>query len=371
MAVYIIVLLLSILLGVFIDPRKNRRNKILYIFIAMVMLITVSALRSYVVGTDLKDHYYDSFRIYAKHSLEYQLANSPYDVGYIIFYRIVYFFTNNPQWMIALHAIIVHSIIGYFIYKNSEDPRASVFIYITYNTFFMNMAMMRQSMAIAFGLLALEALKNKTLRRKILYICLMIVAISLHSSAIVMLICPILSKIKANKKTIVLIVLISLFTLIAFNGIFNSVSQLISLRKDYGTFYADDIATVNATAILSVFMGVYAIILAYFCLYKNRKNSSKNDSYYSDDHILLLVLIFTVTRAFRLQIGAMARLSECFLPFLWIIIPRSFERIGNTQNKRVLKAAFYVTMIIIFIIQGYHNGSVLYGVVPYVPFWSY
>ena len=49
------------------------------------------------------------------------------DPGYLVLQKLIHLFTNNEQIYLLIIAIIVFASLGYFIYKNSDDP---VFSYV-------------------------------------------------------------------------------------------------------------------------------------------------------------------------------------------------------------------------------------------------
>ena len=87
-------------------------RKKIYLLSVFGLIILFSSLRSYMIGIDLKDHYYKAFVYYSDKSFDFFLSHSPYDKGYIFFYHFIYYFTKNPQVMIAIHSVIVFSIVG-------------------------------------------------------------------------------------------------------------------------------------------------------------------------------------------------------------------------------------------------------------------
>ena len=85
---------------------------------------------------------------------------------------------------------------------------------------------------------------------------------------------------------------------------------------------------------------------------------------------VFLVIIFTTTRILRIKIGIIARASEYFLPFLWILLPRTLNNITRKNDRVLIKFITYSLFVLAFVWCGYSNGADLYGTVPYKFFWE-
>lgn len=374
LTIYILVLAICLLFGMIFNPNKNNMRKKIYLLSVFGLIILFSSLRSYMIGIDLKDHYYKAFVYYSDKSFDFFLSHSPYDKGYIFFYHFIYYFTKNPQVMIAIHSVIVFSIVGRFIYKNSNNVIMSSFVFIAYNSWFMYMTMLRQSLAIAVLLIATEIWSKRDLKKKrIVYFYLLVfIASTFHSSAIIFSIYPLVEKIPVKKTTIFLSIIGIIFTTVFYNQIFILISKIISVTKDYTSFYANDISIVNVTTIYSIAVGAITLFLSYIYIYRNNsidKNAAKKETI-SNDFLVFLVIIFTTTRILRIKIGIIARASEYFLPFLWILLPRTLNNITRKNDRVLIKFITYSLFVLAFVWCGYSNGADLYGTVPYKFFWE-
>lgn len=372
MTIYLTVLLSSVVLGILLETHKSNVRKIIYLIVEFGIIILISSLRSYMVGIDLRDHYYRAFIIYSKTSLQYFMQNSPYDKGYILFYSFIYKFTTNPQWMIAIHSFIVYALIARFIYKNSDDIVMSTYLFIAFNSWFMYMTMLRQSLAVVMVLLAIEIFSWKKIKksRYVLYILLILLASAFHSSAILMLIYPIFSQIKVNKKNCLIFALEIIIMFLSLNYIFTLMANVISFTKDYSSAYENDIGILNFTSLYSIAVGALTLFIAYLFLYKRKSEFAKNgQNTITNDQLVYLVLIYTAIKILRLKLGIVSRFAEYFNPFIWILIPRALENIKRKNTRIVFKMATYVLFFVAFAVCGYTNGASLYGTVPFKFFW--
>lgn len=379
MIIYLIVLFAIMLYGVSSNHNLTDKRKKKYIMFAFGCLILVSMLRDYTVGRDLQSHYYDSFLRVINMDWD-NLYLLGYENGYLTFYKIISLFTSNPQWMIAIHSLIVIGITGWFIYRNSEDVVMSTFLFVTTNTWFMYMTMMRQAMAVCVVLIALEILKMKKWKAKryILFIGIVILAMQFHSTAIIALFMPIFDFIPFKKKQVI----ISSFAMLASFLLYNQLYRLMSLfsigKRDYTDFYSSSGEAINIISLYFVFIYILIFIIGvWYLVYHGRvsietknKSTIADKNGYSNNFILYMVLALVICRITGLRISIMSRMTYYFVPFMFILLPRALNQIHLSSNKKIIYNGIYLIMTLAFIWLGYKSAAALYGTVPYQFFWE-
>lgn len=187
MAIYITMLLISIISLVAAGKVQKKWQKItLYVLSAMPFFI-VSAFR-YDVGTDyLKRYWYDYNRTV-------QGINIPnLEIGFKIIIKICIVFSKEPYILFVICSAIIIALIMYTVITKSKNPILSVIIFFLGGFFFDSLNIMRQYIAMSIVLFAYRFLlvENKKI---ILYILCVILAGTFHSSAYLMLILVFLPK---------------------------------------------------------------------------------------------------------------------------------------------------------------------------------
>lgn len=374
MAIYLIVVLYTLVLGLILKPSLKSQNRKKYLILVWGVIILISSLRSFKVGRDLESHYYDSYLKISQIPMSKAINIIGYENGYIIFNKIISNLFSNPQWFIAINSIIVFGITAVFIYRNSENIVMSTFLFITYNTWFMDLTMLRQSLAIAICLVAVQIFNGKKneIIRYILFILLICLARTFHSSAIIMLIYIILEKIPLKKISFILVVLTTIISSALSSQIFQIASSVLSTSRNYADFYSNSESALNFTSIYSVLVCVAVLLLSYFYIINNKKADANNCSnkYITDSHLIYLIVILLLCKVMRIRINIMGRIAEYFVPFLWILLPRVVNRISNKNNKIFIEFMIYLLFSTAFILIGYANANSLYGTVPYIFFWE-
>lgn len=381
MMIYIIILAIALLLGL-LNPNRTNKKRVRYVFVIFFLMTIISALRKYTIGIDLHNQYYELFTR-AQFLSWNEVGKTAYDVGYVVFNKLIGVFTANPQWLIAIHAIIVIGISGWFIYRNSDDVVLSTFMFITGNVWFMYMNIMRQSLAVCIGLIAIEIWKNKKCKqfyRYMLCIILYLVAISIHSSAFIIIVYPIIYIIKFRKNHIILSMGAILGSFLLYNQIFSLVSNLINSRRNYADYYSGSAAAGSAINIISIYWVVlFASIffLGYFTLiYRSRQNydvvnyRNTDVNLFKNDFLMYAVLILVMCRIMALRSNIIGRAAYYFIPFLWILLPRAIKFESSIRNRRIIRMFYYTLMGFAFIWLGYKSAAYLYGTVPYEFFWK-
>lgn len=378
MAIYLIALFGLMLYGGCANHNLTNKRKKRYIVFSFACLAIISMLRSYNVGRDLQAHYYKTFLRVVNMDWN-NLFTLGYENGYLVFYKIISMFTSDGQWMIAIHALIVIGITGWFIYRNSENVVMSTFLFITTNTWFMYMNIMRQVMAVNIVLIALEIWKKKEwkIKRYILYALLVLLAMQFHSSAFIAFIIPIFDYLPFKRKHILISTIVMIASFALYNQLFKAVSLLQIGKRDYTEFYSSSGEAINIISLYFVFIYALIFIIGTVSLvyYKGEENQSSNlnvtdESGFSNSFILYMVLILVVCRITGLKINIMARMTYYFLPFVYILLPRAIASFRNYNNKKIVKYGIYVLMTAAFVWLTYRSAASMYGTVPYQFFWE-
>lgn len=379
MTIYLVALFGLMLYGVCKNHNTTNRRRKIYTFVAFACLALVAMLRSYNVGRDLQSHYYKTFLRVVNMDWN-NLFTLGYENGYLVFYKLISMFTDNGQWMIAIHALFVIGITGWFIYRNSENVVMSTFLFITTNTWFMYMTMMRQAMAVCIVLIALEIWKRKDwkIKRYVLYVAIVILAMQFHSSAFIAFFMPIFDFLPFKRKHIFISTLVMIASFALYNQMFKAVSFLQIGKRDYTEFYSSSGEAINKISLYFVF--VYVLIFAIGTLslvYYNKKMENQSsglavtdESGFSNSFLLYMVLILAVCRITGLKINIMARMTYYFMPFVYVLLPRSINCFQNINNKKIVKLTMYFFMTAAFIWLTYSSAASMYGTVPYQFFWE-
>ncbi len=385
MTIYIAAIVVVLLLGLLMKPNSTKKRKREYMIIVFTIVILISALRKYTVGKDLAGHYYNTFLRIRNLPWNVALNVTSYEKGYVGFYKIVGAIFNDPQWMIVIHSFFVFGIIGWFIYKNSEDVVLSVSLFILCNIWFMEMTMMRQAMAVSMGLVATEIWKHtewKT-RRYVLFGLTVLPAVSFHSTGIVIAVFPLFEYLPFKRKSIFWTSLALMIVFVLYDYVYKFMAGIISFTRDYKDFYEGTeygTASINLFALYELFIAVFCFALAYWIMVyrsgsprvtkmENINKIDEDNLVLNDNYLMYMVLLLVMCRMLRLRIYIITRMAYYFIPFIWILYPRAIKNMKGASNRFIVRVFIYTLFIVIFLIIGYKKAGDYYGTVPYVFFW--
>src|SRR5690606_16453571 len=146
------------------------------------------------------------------------------EFGHMLFRKVISIFTENPQWYFAISATFIIFSIFVFIYKYSPNIYLSVLLFVTIGGYFTSHNITRQYIAIAICLYGFSYIIK---RNPIKYFLVVLVAISFHTSSIIMMPLYLLAKIPITRKLIFLYLVGSIALALSYNSIFPFVHNII------------------------------------------------------------------------------------------------------------------------------------------------
>lgn len=307
-----------------LDAKKRLKDGLKYAF---YLLIIISAIR-YDYGTDYIN-YKNGFDYYANISNIKTAITQQYnmEIGWIILCKI--FKPLGFYWLIAFISIIIN----YAYYKTiaryvQRDYYAlAICIYLFYpDLFLLGQSMLRQELAISMFLLAFPYIEKRKILRPII---LLLIAISFHTSALILFPFIGLGYVKWHwKKAVAAILLISFFLFMISSKILTSIFTQLTQFEAFAK-YIENYGAWDSTSEfgLGFILKTIPFFVAIYYIYTT--NSSQNISLIFLSCISILVLPFVQI------IGLLDRISyyfSCFyvasLPIIYTYIKRRLVRIA-------------------------------------------
>ena len=230
--IYVVVLLYIFFLIIRFDYHKAEEGRDQHYFFLLLIFIFVSGL-SYRLGIDVVR--YQGLFESGEYSLndfnlfdfgERQTATEP---GWVFVNAVVYNLTHN--WVIfkLLLAAFFNGVVFWFFKKHSPAPFTAVFIYAIMGFFQINFQVLRESISIAFFIIALDKLMGEH-PSYLKYYLWAIPAIFFHRFGWVVLIFPIFSFLRLNKTFVLILICSSLLLPIVLN--YFNLARLFLLSSD-------------------------------------------------------------------------------------------------------------------------------------------
>jgi len=312
----------------------------------------IMALRGNMVGTDILNY---SFEFYnSEFYLDYKLRET--EMGYSYFNNLFNNLGFGYQQYIALIAGIFIIAISYFYYNYSRYIFLSFYLHITIGLFSISMSGLRQTMAIAFSVIAFTFLEKN---RVFLYFSAIGIAYLFHNSALIFLFLYFFRKVKISKKNGLLFLIVCLMIFI-FKGAIATVVQMISPEKYHR--YTDLVINVNYSVIFVM------IAIPIVCLMFWPKNIEKDVNYHRNMSIFFVMsCINFVVYFLATEIPLFERLSLYFIIFNTVLIPNIISDIKSRHVRSLALLMCIVLPLIQFLIST-PGGS--YGIDNYKFFWE-
>lgn len=354
MSIYIINLILIIFLYVMLFKLyRTEKSKKIFCIIVFILFSLIQGLRSFEVGNDTNN--YIKFFELSKNIpwidiiLMKQWSIEP---GYGLIMKICSTMSFTPQMFLLTVSIIINGGLMYYIYKYSDNPFISVIIFIGVEFFTLSFTALRQMIAVIILLNSYKFIKEK---KFIKFILLVLLASTIHKTALIFLPVYFFRDININKKTIYLGIIIFF------------ISQLISIPLI--VFLTKNLFT--EAYIKSEYGGITQtlVILAYLILgilvYRKSIITEKGIN-----NIMFIIIYFAfLIQSLACRINMVNRLMWYFYIFIIAYLPNMKKDINENltiKQRKIKLSTIYEYIIILLSITQYLFFSIdMYSVVPY------
>lgn len=333
----------------YIDYETKNKNALAFFFCFLTLLIM---LRHESIGNDTRNyiHFFKQFSVTDWKNVE----KYNFEIGYSYFSKIISVFTKNPQIFLSVTAIVTMGMI-YPTYKRlCLDSSLTIVLFCTMPTFVMLFSGIRQMLALGIGFLAYEVTRNKKWNLFILIVCL---AITFHTSAFMLAFMYPLYHAKITKKWLLILIPL-LGTVFIFNERIFSFLLLILSRF---TEYEGVITSTGAYTMLVLF--VIFVIFSFVILDESVVDKETNG--------LRNFLLFSCVIQFFAPLHAWAmRMSYYYIIFVPLLIPKILSY-SSARWKSIGILGRYVMLLFFFVYFFINaNGEVDLNVFPYRFFWE-
>lgn len=206
MTIYLVLILFLFVVS-FLSRGKDvsNRNKIITIS-SFLFIYLICIVRDYSVGVDIPA-YKEAYEM----SSGYEWFDASWiymEPGYVFLMKVISSLGLSFRMFMSVAYLLLVVPISIYIIKYSKDPSLSIIIFICFTFFVFVLSALRQTLAFSFCLMAFLVATRKGKKSLLLYCCLLLIAFSMHKSAIVFLPTYYLMRKRLNFKRIVLYVLL-------------------------------------------------------------------------------------------------------------------------------------------------------------------
>lgn len=310
-------------IGKFGEKVYLRKDKMFYSIMAVMMAVFVGLRVSY-NDTYAYRHAYELFEKGSSvfKGIDWSIGSNP---GFNVLNRVLKNIGFETQDFLMFYALITVCIYIWFVRKYSENMWLSMFFFMTMGCYTFTMAAIKQTVAVAFCLIATD----KAIEKKwISFIFWVLLAATFHPYSLMYLIVPLLD---FGTWTIKSYLMISIFGVVGI-GLDSLLGTLVDVTTMFGEEY--DVASfseagVNIFRVAVVWVPVILSFLAkkYTGVSENRANNVVMNLAILNAEIMFVGLFGTA--------NYFARLANYFLIFQTIALPMMFK-FYNRKSKRLL-----------------------------------
>lgn len=332
-----------------VDLEKKNKNALNIFFILFTVLLM---LRHENVGNDTKNYIY-FFENYARMDWA-TIGKDPVEIGFSYFNKIVSVLKNDPQFFLAVTAVLTVLMI-YFTYRRlCLDSSLTIVLFCTMSTFVMAFSGIRQMLAVGLGFIAYEFTRNKKI---LMFILVVLLAMSFHTSAFILAFMYPLYHAKITKNWLYIVVPVLMFIFVMNKPIFSFLTVIIARY----TKYEGEITSTGAYTMLILFV----IFTAFSFLIPDE---SKLDAETIGLRNFLLVSL--AVQMFAPLHNLAMRMNYYYIIFIPLLMPKIVHH-SDIKWKQIAVVGRHV-MVIFFLVYFFKNASDggNLNVFPYHFFWE-
>lgn len=332
--------------------KKRNKMTLLIFFVGFFILL---ALRDVTVGRDLPE--YKAIFEYCITAPLKNLFNMRWEPGYTVYNKLTSIISTDYR----VFLIITAAVVLFPIYKLYSQERMysvlTIVLFINMPCFLMIFSGLRQAIAISIGVLAYMAIENK---KYILSALLILLAVSFHVSAFVLVLIYPAFRFEIKTKHLLYIVPI-MFGIYLFRiPIFSALIGF--MPSQYIEFYGE-IQQTGAIGMMILFL----IFFVFSFVVLDEDLMSKRDYFMRN-----ILLIATLFQFFVPIHGLIQRASYYFLIFVPLsivcVVKAPKRYLKNVSNLAVVVIGVFFTLY--FFYNAVFSTDNLLDVFPYVFFWS-
>ena len=359
MTIFIILFIYLLLLKVLFGGKNSKNARKSLCVLAGFGLWVVLALRSPYCGVDLvsgvagsanylnqflRVTYYSLTQI-AEGSLSYFTSS---ETGWLLYSKLVSLVTRDFQVFLAITAFIQIGLIGFVFYKYSSDIILSYIVYFCFGLYIMSFSGLRQSTAVAIAFFSFHFLINN---KKWLFALAVLLAASLHTSALLFFIAYPLRKIQLSTTKSIIAIFAVFVALPLLSFIIGTVVPFL-----FGNRYQHYEDTGGAITLFLLYVAISLFSL------KIKLNTQRDSLYRS----LIIVAVACQSLGY-ISAGAMTRIGFYFSIFFSLLFPELVKVYSAKDSRQIL---FTLVSLLFFVFFYLTNIGGYLNVVPYYFFWE-
>jgi hypothetical protein len=334
-------LLIYTLFAILFLLQPNRNNKAFFVFVGIVAIL-MAGFRDMIGGFDVY--------IYGQaYEIDYRimLLFSPFEMGYTLFSIALGFINKNREFLFFIAALITISTQLMSVYKQSDKPGVSMFIYFC-KFYIFTFIYLRQGLAMSFMWLTIPLIME---RKWIKYLLVSALAFSFHKSSLIFILLPIIARRKLPNALLIPGLLLSLIIFATpLSVVFAQYVALFSENEKLAV-YSNKSGGVNIFYVIELM-----IFISIAFMFKKK--------FYQDAYTKLIFngfILYIFTAIIGLSNASFNRLTWYFFLFTILALTRiiSFIKDPNLRKVYTFFIFLYYTLVFLKLLFSFDDGDLM------------
>ena len=307
----------------------------------------------------LYQQFFDEYAGYAGKSFT-ELFDLTRDPLYWLLTWVVARFTGNFRWFIVIISAIILIPIAKVYCKEREHGYLKLLLFVNLPTFVMVFSGLRQAVAISFGLLAYEYVREK---KWIQFLLVALLAFGFHHTGFIIFLFYPLYHLPLKRKYLWVAIGGIGLTFVFNKPIFTWATDL--LNRIFGEDYNTTIQETGAYTMLILF-----VLFAIFAYVLPDEQKMDQDALGLRNFLLMAVFLQCFAPLHTLAM----RMNYYFVLFIPLLIPKILKYAksnlkGLADIAKWVMTAFFLVYFLVEVYTACQTGISALGTYPYVPFW--
>lgn len=322
--------------------------------------------RSVNVGNDTAEYARLYYYFSQVENLQYDIANTRYEIGYIYLNRLLNIFSSDAQILFIVTGFITAFSFARFIYKYSRLPWMSAYMFMTLQFFDLSMSGVRQILSIAILLFSYDFVIN---RKFVNFFLIVMLATSIHTSAIMFLVIYPLAMIKYKKNFYLISGILAITTFLGFKYLIPLIGRIFPQYINY--FIREGSSYTNKATLAVYLMLTLWLVMFFVAKMAYNKKEAMNDknlisTIHTDSQSLysnylyfnvheIAVWLSVLMLFFALQATILNRFKYIYSVSMLIFYPNALAQLKNKKIRFIMIAGscfvFIIYILIIYVFR--------------------
>lgn len=335
MVIFYLTLLLvyiSSLLARVLSNGKSKQLSVIFVIITTAILTLVSGLRTNIGDTGM---YIYTYKLITSN---YD-ANGAYEPGFVLILKILKSISTDPQFMIMIISITINVciIMTLWKYRKYYYFEIAVFLYVASGYYLVTMNGIRQCLAASIIFAATPLFINRNTKS---YLLIVILAYTIHTSAIIMIPIYFITSVKPWSKQSNILIIGTILAMFLYEPLMNIAASIFGSKLDV---YKE--STEGGTSVIRVGVFFVPVMLSYIKRDSMKHGWNKINIFTNINLLSFLVMFFSLIQ------WVFARFTLYLQPYTFILFGYMVKNCFYGKEKRLLYYVLLICYTLFFFIE--------------------